>query len=80
MQGCKNIFAAACRDSGGVLAGVGRVPALGDIRLDMGVGHGLGLPRFLGGSVHPVLPDLHRHNPIDKTLVGETEKEIADLL
>ena len=76
MQGCKNIFAAARGDSGGLLAGVGRVPAFGDIRLDMGVGHGLGLPRFLGGSVHALFPDMHRHHTGDKTLVGTAEKEI----
>lgn len=80
VQGCENIFAAARRDSGGLLAGVGRVLAFGNIRLDMGVGHGIGVPRVLGRSVHPVLPDLHRHNPVDKTLVGTAEKEIADLL
>lgn len=76
MQGCKDIFAAARGDSGGLLAGVGRVPAVGDIRLDMGVGRGIDLPCVLGRAVHALFPDLHRHNLGDKTLVGTAEKEI----
>lgn len=74
MQGRKNIFASARGDSGGLLAGVGRVPAFGDIRLDMGVGHGVDLPRVLGRAVHAVFPALHRHNPVDKTLVRAPEE------
>lgn len=52
----------------------GRVPAFGDIRLDMGVGHGIDLPCVLGRTVHALFPDLHRHNPGDKTLVGTAEE------
>ena len=61
-------------DSGGLLAGVGRVPAVGDIRLDMGVGHGVDLPCVLGRTVHALFPDLHRHHTGDKTLVGTAEE------